>query len=564
MYPQERGGRILAGAVLFAGLFAVFFLSPHITVTDSRYGLLAAEVLLTRGTLQLDGLVDSKDYRVCTSNGHDYPYFPAADSVLSVPFVAVMLPFGGSVLDDEGRYDGQREESRQKLLAALICAAVGVVIWRIAAQFTGEGAALAIAAAACLGSPIWGSASRAVWADTWGILLLSIALLMVVKPLRFPGLVALGTCLSWLYFVKPTFSVPITAVTAVVLWRFRLRALPLLLTGAVWLGLFLLWSRQTFGTWLPEYFAVSRLTLQNVPSSIAPHLISPSRGLLFYFPAALWAVWIVLRNWGRVRARDMATAAFATIILHYIVHAAHSSTAGHCYGARFSTALVPWFALLAAIGWRAASETPGRSGRLVVAIGIALSLLGVFTNGRGAIEPKTWRWNIFPADIDDVHARVWDWRRPQFLADMLPDPLILPGEFPSLPAGIDFRDPGSAPFLVGGWDATETEGRWSMGANAGVIFSTETGRGILVRMTAHTSSPQRVLALLNGETVWKVKTQNDGWFTVDFTLPGTLVGSRNVLEFRFPDRRILSRGEQIVDSRELGLMVRSLEFLPAE
>ncbi|MBE2179033.1 MAG: hypothetical protein IAE97_00980 [Chthoniobacterales bacterium] len=560
----ERIRHILAGAGFFTVLFAAFYLSPHVTVTDSRYALLASEVLLTDGTLKLDGLAEVPDYRILESGGHERLFYPAAGSVFSVPFMALVRPFGGSVFDKEGRYDPTREDALQKLLGALLCAVLGILMWRLAAQFTGGRAAMVIAIAASFGSPVWSTASRAVWMDTWGLLLLSIGLLMVVKPLRLPGLIILGSCLSWMYFVKPTYSIPVAAITGIVVWRHRLNAWPLLVTGAVWLVVFVLWSLHTFGTPLPEYYSTSMLKFRDVPDALASHIFSPSRGILVYFPAAAWAVWMVVRNRARVGDRDLVTAAFAVIVLHYVVHAAHSSTAGHCYGARFATPLVPWFVLLAAIGWEAVWREPACRRRFALACGLLLVLWGAFVNGRGAIEPKTWNWNIVPASIDDSRERLWDWRRPQFVADLLPEPLILPEEFPTLPSVLDFRGPDSAPYLLGRWDACESEGRWSMGANAAVIFSSWPGRGLQVRMTVRTAGPQRVEASLNGETVWEVHTGNERWFTVDFPLPATLVSDRNVLEFRFPDRRVPDQSRHIGDFRELGLMVRCIEFSHAK
>lgn len=553
---------LLCGAAIFAVLFGVFFFSPHVVVTDSRYSLLVSEALLTKGTLKLDGLVPLPDYRLYQAGGHVRLFFPEASSLLAVPFMGLVRPFGGSVFDEEGRFEEAREDDLQKILAALLCAAAGVVLWRLAAQFTGEGAALVIALAACLASPIWGSASRAMWADTWGLLLLCLALLMAVKPLRWPGLVVLGTCLSWMYFVKPTYSVPIAAITVVLLWRKGWRAWSLLLTGAVWLGGFLLWSWHSHGTLQPVYFLASRLRESNVVLSLPTHIFSPSRGLLVYFPAAAWAVWMVMRNWARVKDRDWVVASFVVFVVHYIVHAAHSATGGHCYGARFGVPLVPWFVLLAAIGWEV---PPAKSGRLLaLGCGFLLVLWGAAVNGRGALDPNTWSWNFVPVSIDDSPERVWDWGRPQFMVGLLPDRLILPDRPPALPEKIDFRSPDSGPFLLGNWCGLEGEGRWSMGANAAVVFSAVPGRGFRVKMPARTFGPQRVVSLLNGETVWKVRTDGGDWFTGEFELPGKYVKDRNLLEFRFPDRRVPHRTMNDGDFRELGLMVAGMEFRPDE
>lgn len=557
-------GLVLRGAVLFAVLFAVFHLSPHVTVTDSRFSLLASEVLLTKGTLTLDGLVPVPDYRIYGRGGHDRLYFPEAGSVLAVPFMALMRPWGGTVFDGDGRFEEGRENALQKLLASLLCAAAGVVLWRLAAQFTGETAAMVIAIAACLASPVWGSASRALWADTWGFFLLSIALLLAVKPLRLFGLVVLGTCLSWMYFVKPTYSVPIAAITAVIIWRQGLRAWPLLATGAVWLAAFVFWSLHSHGTLQPGYFLVSRLREADVWQSLAPHIVSPSRGLLVYFPAAVWAIGMVVFSWKRLSRRDLALAAFAVITVHHVVHAAHSATAGHSYGARFGAPLVPWFVLLAAMGWAALPQAADRARRFALGCGGILVLWGALVNGRGAIDSDTWKWNITPKSIDESPERLWDWRRPQFLAGLLPEPLTLPEDVLLIPREIDFRGTDAAPFLVGGWGHRETEGRWSTGAKAGVAFSAEPGRGFLVRLTGRTLGPQRVVCLLNGERLANLRTDGDTWFNETVTLPGKLVRDRNLLEFRFPDRRAPHPSRQDGDRRELGLMVGRLEFLPRE
>lgn len=551
------------GIALFAFLFAVFHLSPHVTVTDSRYSLLVSEVLLTTGTLRLDGMVSPSDYRAYRKAGSVRLYFPEAGSVLAVPFMALVRPFGGSVFDGEGRFDPAREDALQKLFSALLCAAAGVVLWRLAARFASERAALVIAVSACLASPVWSSTSRALWTDTWGFLLLSLALLMAVKPLRGPGLVVLGTVLSWMYFVKPTYSVPVAAITAVVLWRQGWRSWLLPFTGAVWLAAFVFWSLHVNGTLQPDYFRASRLGESNLATSLAPHLFSPSRGLLVYFPFAVWAVWMVAANWRRLRDRDLAVAAFFVMVLHYAVHGSHSATAGHCYGARFSGPLIPWFVLLAAMGWDAATRRPGPGRSAAFAWGLVLVLWGVAVNARGALEPRTWRWNNEPANIDEAPERLWDWRRPQFAADLLPGVIDLPPVVPVLSPVLDFRKPSSSPFLVGAWSGPEEDGRWSCGTSAGLAFSAEPGRGIVLRLTARTFGPQQIICHFNGERVRSIRTEGDAWFTETFSLPATRVGDWNMLEFRFPDRRSPAGANPEGDRRELGLMVRTLVSLPA-
>jgi uncharacterized protein DUF4214 len=54
--------------------------------------------------------------------------------------------------------------------------------------------------------------------------------------------------------------------------------------------------------------------------------------------------------------------------------------------------------------------------RLEAAVGAVLVAFGVFVHTLGATANASWRWNSIPADVDTHTGRLWDWRRPQFLA----------------------------------------------------------------------------------------------------------------------------------------------------
>jgi hypothetical protein len=95
---------------------------------------------------------------------------------------------------------------------------------------------------------------------------------------------------------------------------------------------------------------------------------------------------------------------------------------GHCFGARLTAGLVPWIVVLAIIGldaWRVSSANGDRhfSESVLFALVGALSGLSVGINSVAAFSNEAQNWNVSP-NIDETPARLWSWRRPQFLAPL--------------------------------------------------------------------------------------------------------------------------------------------------
>jgi hypothetical protein len=61
-----------------------------------------------------------------------------------------------------------------------------------------------------------------------------------------------------------------------------------------------------------------------------------------------------------------------------------------------------------------ASDTVARR-RVEGAIAAILLLASITLNGIGATSINALWWNVRPTNIDHDHARLWDWRHPQFL-----------------------------------------------------------------------------------------------------------------------------------------------------
>jgi hypothetical protein len=220
----------------------------------------------------------------------------------------------------------------------------------------------------------------------------------------------------------------------------------------LWLAAFVLYSWTHFGRPLPSYYLVSRLEPAHFREALAANLVSPSRGLLIYVPVLLFVAFLLVRHRRQLVHRRL-------VWLSLIIVAANLAAvslfpqwwAGHCFGPRFMTGSVPWFVLLGTLGLRAsltwrggrAAESPA-GWRAQSAFGVALLVLSVFINANGAIRRATWEWNEGPPLNVDLHpGRVWDWRRPQFLAGYLPSR----GGFDAGGREVAHDDPASGFFL---------------------------------------------------------------------------------------------------------------------
>ncbi|MFN7971441.1 MAG: hypothetical protein U0166_03685 [Acidobacteriota bacterium] len=427
---------------------------PVHIVNDSHYTLLIAETVLHTGSFQLDrSFKEPLDvlrypgikrrtglpYQVIRRGGHVLPAYPPASPILSVPLVAGANLMGKHVIGADGVYQGMVERRLQAVFAALLMGALAVVMYRTSRLLLPVTPSVALAILATFTSPIWSSASRALWADTWGIPVLAVVLHGVVREAaggRPPRTWIQGTLLSWLYFVKPTFAIAIIAVVACAGWTRPRRLLGLVLTGAVWLGLFVAWSLHVYSAIRPPYYEEYPGASQ-IGAKLLGVLFCPSRGILVYCPIILAVLAGTVAHWRRLVSRPLAVAALAAIAVHVAMIANHKIWwGGFCYGPRYLAGLVPWLFVLAVM-WRHARGAARASWPVRALIGVLVLFSGVL-NGRGALSHATSVWNTRPFRVDD--RTVWSVRYPQFLAGIVDPPL--PPDLPLYELG-QHLDPAS-------------------------------------------------------------------------------------------------------------------------
>ena len=432
----------VVGLTIFVLAFAVFRLSKQWQVFDSAYTMLFAENLLRHGGFsvspevlpQLQGLDEEKlkqpgvlPYQFVSRHGRLYYFFPPGSTILSLPF-AVLFNLGGlSTLDANGHYDFAAERRMQHRLAPLLMAVLCSMTFLTARLILPLGWSVLVTVAAALGTPIWSSASRAVMADTWGVCLLGFVIWMIVRAETGQGRlrpILLATLLSWLYFAKPTYSVSIMAITVYILLYHRRILLPYVLTGGLWLSVFVAWSRHHFDSWLPAYYSATRLQFLEARDALPGVFFSPSRGIFVFVPLLWFVGYLLVRYWRWQRWRRFVWMSLAIFAAHMVVLIGNVPwNHGHSYGPRLTVAVIPWLVLLGVIALdarlrsRAQTAVESRARwRIEFAIGAILLFLSISIHAVGAFSSKAVEWNVKPTNVDFDPPRVWDWSDPQFLA----------------------------------------------------------------------------------------------------------------------------------------------------
>jgi hypothetical protein len=425
------------GAAVFLLAIVVFYLSPNLQVFDSNYSMLLSEVMLQDHTVDLSrvpfstGNFDKRDlrdgypYHVIQVKGRLLYYMPWGGSILALPAVAMLKGFGISALSPTGQPDLAAECQIQKILAALLMAILAWIIFYTALlENLTLSWAVVIALGTAFGTQVWSTASRALWEQTWLLLLLGVAVWALVRWKTGSGRfrpIAFATLMAWMYFVRPMASVPIMAISVYVLFTYPRSFPAYLITGLLWLGAFVACSMYFFGTPLPPYYHETWwLRMSGALHRLMGVLFSPSRGLFVYVPALLFVLFLTARYWTILRREKLVLMSLAVIVVDVAIGSTLTLWwGGWSYGPRELTETVPFFVLLAIMGCRAFLNDTSlglHSCSAIISTGLVLLIVSVVINAPGALSPAAIAWN---AGVDQQHKDLlWDWSRAPFLAPL--------------------------------------------------------------------------------------------------------------------------------------------------
>jgi len=592
MYLFSKSVSLWVSLLLFSGAFLTFILSPVRSLGETQYTMMLGHTLLHRRTFALDrkelripdrmemiGDNKVKGFPLEVVNGQIYKYAPPGGAVLALPFLVAAGWFGLKPVDADGSYSASREMLLSSILAALLMAAFAVVCFHFAHLVLPYSWSLALTAAATFGTQVWSTASRVVEADTWTVLLMLIALYCLMaseqETANFKPIL-LASILAWCYFVHPTTAIPIAGITVYV-WLFRRQCFwYFAISGAVWFLLLLVYSWYNFGQTLPNYFQTSRLGFQTFWEALAGNLVSPSRGLFIYVPVLVSVAFLLLRYRQLIREQRLLVLGLLITIAHLLIISGFDHWwAGHSYGPRYWTSIVPWFVMLAMLGARGlkTARAQGKAVRtwsLQIGSIAVLALVSIFIHARGAISEETRLWNARPYDLDLRAGRLWDWRYPQFLAGLVPPPL--PADAYSqipLDQRVDLTSETAGRFLWYGWSNAEAEIRWTEDHKAALVFALDKSMDLTLVMRAApfvvtgVKDSQRLVVKLNGQEMRSL-TLNQGTVSdLVITLPRAFLKDENVVLLELPDAQSPAKLGLSGDRRLLGLAVQWIEFRSA-
>jgi hypothetical protein len=310
-----------------------------------------------------------------------------------------------------------------KLTASLLTALAVALAYLIARRDLSHALAILVALGLGLGTNLWAVSSQTLWQSETAVAALCGAVLCLAVPagrLTAPRLWAAALFLGLAGAARPQLAIGIAVIAlSIAVRRGRVADLlaltPLAVVTVAVVGMNLLWFDHPLGavprleSLHPDVHRVSS-TYGNPLAGAAGLLVSPSRGLLVFSPIVLVAFTGLKRmaaeRWqGHLRWWALAASAQFAFYASYAVW-----WGGHTYGPRYCLDILPLLVPLAVAGmpWVVARRWHRVAALAALAWSIALA-------GTGAFVYPNDMWNSRPSDVDQQHARFWDFRDPQFL-----------------------------------------------------------------------------------------------------------------------------------------------------
>ena len=478
----------------------ICYLPGNLGCSDSMWSIPTAVSLADEHNADLDeytALLRTRNFVFTQQIGaHRYSIYPFGTPVMAAPAAIVLRPVAAGVrrympsvwtwLEGTQRTRGcppldaepiiALHSWTEHLIASAVVAAAAVLMFFIAVRETSTPTAVLVAILFAFGTSAWSTASRSLWQHGPSMLLLAAALLIMV---RGGGLFWVGLLLAAAYVVRPTNVVPLAAAGAWTLVA-RRRELPSFLLGAgIVIALFVWSNARIYGGWLPPYYRPGFYTTNYfVGDALAGNLVSPARGLFVFSPIFLLSIaGPLIKAWSRrLTLLDLSIA--ATIVLHWIGISVSNGNwwGGDSYGPRFFADMVPYLIvlLLPVFAWLESAR-----GAAFAAAATCVALLGTWSIGvhaLGALNRAAMDWNVYPISVSLEPVRVWDWRRPQFLAGIAFTPAPVP------PVNLDAVACDAPPGVPGTPEIVENRGgtvvlRWNPAPGPVAVYIMDVGSG---------------------------------------------------------------------------------------
>lgn len=428
MTISRRTAFILTFSILVS-LTAIYIASPIKTQADSRWSIHTAMSLIEGHGGDLSdytSVLKSNDfYCIEYPGGRPHTMFPIGVSVLVAPIVAAIAAVDPSFKEMlRHNVPGNLE----KVLAS-ICGAMAAAIffWVVQERFQNLVISLVMTEVFAFATSMWSTATRSLWQHGPLVLMFVIAMLLLKRAKLRPALIQyVSLPLAMAYVIRPTAVIAVVVLTIYVAVFYRqwlLRYIGWALLIAVpWLAFNVVIYGALFS---PYYLGLSYAGKLVFHQAFFGQLISPSRGLLIYSPVFLLAFTgfaLSLRT-PDDRALHLAYGAIVAGIL-LSQGLVPNWWAGHSFGPRYATDIVPFLAYFTAFNLQLPSSF-GRRARAVAWSGtIALAAVSIGIHAQGALRVSPNAWNVIPNNVDQHPERLWDWTDLQFMRTRASSPKL--------------------------------------------------------------------------------------------------------------------------------------------
>jgi len=301
-------------------------------------------------------------------------------------------------------------------VAATVLTALAVVVFHALCGGLALPPTLALLATLtfAFGSQAFSTSAQALWQHGPGCLAILAALWCLVRAAQrerravllagFSALAALAVA------IRPHNVLLVAPFALIAAWRQPRHLLAIAVPALLGASALLTYNLLLFGAPGGGYGVAAPLTW-DLATAVPGLLLSPGRGLLFYFPASLLLLVLLVLE-PRAFADACSLAAFAGIGAVVVLTAAWPNWwGGHSYGPRLLTETQPLILLLLA---RGITATPSPARRraftltLAVLLPVQIAIQAIGTYGPPDRVPAAIAWNMVPVSIDLAPERNWD------------------------------------------------------------------------------------------------------------------------------------------------------------
>lgn len=447
--------------LVFFGLLAVFLLGRAQQVSDSRFTILLSHALYSNFNNNLkpfldfpeiknniDNLTQSYDQQgniiehgqiikqnQTMANEKWVMKYSQVPAILTMPFVLILDNLGLTVVDEKKMWSPSNEIRQQVIIASILAALFGVVLYSIAKIWLEPKIAILVTMFLILGSGVASTMSRALWTDTWGSLLTILAIQHLVfahKREKNINIFYIIILVSLAVFCKPlyVFSAIACAIWVVVINKHSFFKLNIYTIFAA--SVYLIWSLLSNKSIVANYH-FGNFNLFNL-EYFAGILISPSRGILVFCPWIffIFIAYLYLRK--KIISEDnkiIIISLLPVIGLIFLLSSYELWWAGFAYGARLQSPTLSWLFVIAIIVVHTLIKnisTAKCAEKGLISLGVFSGVLAMLINLYGVNQTKAfWDWHLnirydrqkHKSADEAIIERMWDWRDPIFLAGII-------------------------------------------------------------------------------------------------------------------------------------------------